>query len=149
MLTVRVPVYLKCNVSKFSQANFGEKRCEKVTSVGTPTWRANLKTGLTVGLRVQQLNTKHTKLNTQILKIRRTRECRPAIVFQRILRKQQTSDTNLMMSSQHAFEFFFQFCTFFCLLVSEVSEVCCFPGTPPFWRTRNEFCTVWNSARWP
>ena len=21
------------------------------------------------------------------------------------------------------------------------------PGTPPFWRTRNEFCTVWNSAR--
>jgi hypothetical protein len=21
------------------------------------------------------------------------------------------------------------------------------PGTPPFWRTRDEFCTVWNSAR--
>ena len=21
------------------------------------------------------------------------------------------------------------------------------PGTPPFWRTREEFCTVWNSAR--
>jgi hypothetical protein len=20
-------------------------------------------------------------------------------------------------------------------------------GTPPFWRTRNEFCTVWNSVR--
>ena len=20
-------------------------------------------------------------------------------------------------------------------------------GTPPFWRTRKEFCTVWNSAR--
>ena len=20
---------------------------------------------------------------------------------------------------------------------------------PPFWRTRNDFCTVWNSARWP
>ena len=23
------------------------------------------------------------------------------------------------------------------------------PGTPPCWRTRDEFCTVWNSARWP
>ena len=21
------------------------------------------------------------------------------------------------------------------------------PGTPPFWRTREEFCKVWNSAR--
>ena len=21
------------------------------------------------------------------------------------------------------------------------------PGTPPFWRTRNGFCTVWSSAR--
>jgi hypothetical protein len=21
------------------------------------------------------------------------------------------------------------------------------PGTPPFWRTRKDFCTVWNSAR--
>jgi hypothetical protein len=29
----------------------------------------HLKTGLTGGLRVQKLNTKHTKLNTQILKI--------------------------------------------------------------------------------